>query len=132
MAGHALAAGLSLWSSLVPLSRGLALDHFSLIEHEVQAVADELDDCKEDGHRAAVEQRSEDVWRESLQRGEGKDAHACRLLPCFKPHAVQLFTEQKSGKISSAWGFSPVRISKAKELYYLFTFVPFCFPDSNQ
>lgn len=92
MAGHALAAGLSLWSSLV-LSRGLALDHFSLIEHEVQAVADELDDCKEDGHRAAVEQRSEDVWRESLQRGEGKDAHACRLLPCFKPRSVQLFTE---------------------------------------
>lgn len=46
--------------------------------------------------------------------------------------AVQLFTEQKSGKISSAWGFSPVRISKAKELYYLFTLGLFCFPSSHQ
>ena len=83
--GRALAAGLSLWSSLVPLSRGLALDHFSLIEHEVQAVADKLDDRKESGHSAAVEQRSEDAWREGLRRGEGEDAHACGLLPCFKP-----------------------------------------------
>lgn len=85
MAGRALAAGLSLWSSLAPLSRGLALDHFSLIEHEVQAVADELDDCKEGGHSTAVEQCSEDVWREGLRRGEKEDAQACRLLLCFKP-----------------------------------------------
>lgn len=86
VAGRVLAAGLSLWPSLVFLSRGSGLDHFTLVEHEVQAVADELDDRKEDGHRAAVEQRGEDVWRESLQREEeGKDIRVSRLLPCFQP-----------------------------------------------
>lgn len=63
--GGVLAAGLSLWLPLASLSWGSVLDCFSLVEHEVQAVADKLDDCKEDGHRAAVEQRCEDIWRKS-------------------------------------------------------------------
>lgn len=85
MPGHVLAAGLSLWPPLASLSWGSVLDYFSLVEHEVQAVADKLDDCKEDGHRAAVEQRSEDVWRESLQEREGSDVLASRFPLRFEP-----------------------------------------------
>lgn len=64
--GGVLAAGFSLWPPLASLSWGSVLDYFSLVEHEVQAVADKFDDCKEDSHRAAVEQRCEEIWRKSL------------------------------------------------------------------
>ena len=77
MPGGVLAAGLSLWLPLASLSWGSVLDCFSLVEHEVQAVADKLDDCKEDGHRAAVEQRCEDIWRKSRWERRGK-GHSCR------------------------------------------------------
>lgn len=82
MPGGVLAAGFSLWPPLASLSWGSVLDYFSLVEHEVQSVADKFDDCKEDSHRAAVEQRCEEIWRKSLweRRGKGRSCQQASTL----------------------------------------------------
>lgn len=79
MPSGVLASGLPLWSTCIPLSRGSVLDHLSLIEHEMQAVTEELDDGEEDSHGAAVEQHGEDAW------GAGLGAEGRALWPARSP-----------------------------------------------
>lgn len=70
--GGALAAGLSVSGRLLSLLDGSQPDHFSLIEHEVQAVADQLDGGEDHGYGAAVEDRSDRIWWTSLMERAGE------------------------------------------------------------